>query len=206
MREKWGMAAIDYAHLEPRSIELVVPDSPLPLKAIASSYPGPWVRASNASGPGTHSSHGLVREWGIVCGTSSLGDLPRLVVTGNSALVQDRDDDGEVAAAPRLVIHGEAVLVKDREITGTWREANESSMVCMGICRGGQVLHVVATSACPLLMARFFVECGCTAALLVADGDACGLLVYGERRLGQATTPVASAIIVRDILTAKKCF
>lgn len=42
-----------------------------------------------------------------------------LVVTGNSALVQDRDDGGEVAAAARLVIHGEAVLVKGSERTSS---------------------------------------------------------------------------------------
>lgn len=79
-------------------------------------------------------------------------------------------------------------------------------MVCLGTCPDGRVIHAVATSACCSLMARFFVKCRCTAALLVADGDAYGLLVYGERRLGQATAPVASAIIVRDILTAQKCF
>jgi hypothetical protein len=181
----------------------------LPLRTIVTLYPGPWARASNAAGPSTPIPRGLVREHGIVCGAAPLGDGPQLVVRGNSALILDpcsgsasaggRRGAGAARPDARLAVHGEVMLVRDGRVACMHSADTEDLMVCLGTC-GRQALHAVAMCASRSSMARFLVECGCTDALLVVQGEACGLMVYGERRMGGASAPVPAAMVIRDLL------
>ncbi len=201
MREHWGKALLDFAYLEPRAIELVIPDTPLALTDIAHAYPGPWARASSAAPQGRLVPHGLVREWGIVCGTTCLGQAPQLLVSGNSAIIYDPADRAAAPfPRPRLAISGETILARNGKVAGALPGDREESLVGIGIMPGGTTLHVVATLASRHLLARFFVEQGCMDALLVTSGESCGLMVYGGRRLGSIDGLLQSAIIVRDIL------
>lgn len=201
MREHWGRALFDFAYSAPRSLELVIPDTPLRLNDIAHAYPGPWARASSAAPQGGLVPQGLVREWGIVCGTTSLGQAPQLLVSGNSALIYDPANSATAPfPRPRLAIYGEAILVKNGKVAGLWPGDHEDSLVGIGVLPGGTILHAVATLACRHVFARFFVEQGCKDALLVTSGESCGLMVYGDRRLGSVDGLLQSAIIVRDIL------